>query len=199
MSAGVGADVAVMARVRVVNANWIGELRRAVKLTRRDRSGQAIISFADGQLRTSFGGIEFEIPAEGRWPGEARISADWLRTLAKVPPGNDPLEFSVSRDRMQIAGSSVPCTWQRAGNAKIVLPMGAQLLEILQLPLQHTAAELEASGLAAAVAKAESELLLRMRRALCELAPLGVSREDLDSLVRSHISRISATRPESTS
>lgn len=187
MSASGSADVAVMACVRVANAAWVEELRRAVKLTRRDRNGQAILTLVDGKLRTRLGGIEFEVSCDGRWPGEAKVSVEWLRTLARVPPVADPLEISVSLGRMRIASSTVPCEWQRAGNASIVVPIGAQLLEILQLPLRHSPAALEASGLSGAVKKAERELAFRLNRALTELAPLGVSKNELAELVCGHI------------
>jgi hypothetical protein len=179
--------VAVMATLQVPCAQWVKELQRTAKTIRLDRAGEAVLTLADGHLRLAVGGVEFGVPAEGRWPGEARVSSKWLQTLARVPPTQNPLVFRVCSGRLSIAGSSMPCEWQRADSAQVILPIGAQLLDLLRLEKRHSSAALAASGLQPAMASARRDLSTRLKRALAQLAPLGVTAAELEALVQQHI------------
>lgn len=177
------ADDPVLARLEVPRVVLLEELMRMGKVLGRSRSGEALLMYDVGRLQIRIGGAECAIPASGHWPGEARVSALWLRAFVKVPPAQDPVVFQVQGGRMRISTSTIPCRWQVPGAATIEAPLGNDLLALLRLSLEHSDAELEKSGLGRSVADARAELDRRIKAAARQLAPLGVSESDVRVLV----------------
>jgi len=173
----------VPTRLEVARADFVEELTRLGKVLGRRDSADALLRYEDGRLRISIGGAEVGVAAQGHWQGEARVSAKWIRTLAKVPPAMDPLVVQVQNGRMRIGGSSNVCAWQVPGAAVVEVPLAMGLRERLQLVAQYSDADLAKSGLSPMVADARVELDKRIASAARQLAPLGVTAADLRVLV----------------
>ncbi|WP_460728905.1 hypothetical protein [Lysobacter rhizosphaerae] len=170
-------------RLEVPLADFVEGLRRTLKVIGRRNAGDALVSYADGQLCIRLGGAEMKVPALGHWPGEARVDSIWLRTFARVPPLQNPLIVQVEEGRLRIARSSVPCHWQRPGEARVEAPLGLEPRALIRLAHAHSHEELEKSGIAAAVVGARKELDKRIDAAAKQLAPFGVSPADVRLLV----------------
>ncbi len=84
------AEVTALARLEVPRDELLLELRRTVKVLGRKASGRALLRFHDGELSLRIGGAEFSVTAQGRWPGEAHVTALWIRMFAKLPPAPSP-------------------------------------------------------------------------------------------------------------
>lgn len=185
------AGVTSMARLEVERAVLVEELKRMAKVLGRGPGGEAVLMYRDEKFLMRIGGAEFAIPAKGRWPGEARVASSWIRALTKFPPVQDPVIIQVRGGRLQLAGSSFPCRWQAPGAARIEVPLGMGLLELVRLGFAHPVEELEKSGIASAVAEARAELDKRIKAAARQLAPLGVTATDLRLLVTGKFSAVS--------
>ena len=172
-----------MARLEVGRAVLVEELKRMAKVLGRSRSGEAVLMYRDEHLLMRLGGAQFAIAAKGRWPGEARVASSWIRAMTKVPPVQDPVIIQVRGGRLHMGGSSIPCRWQAPGAARIEVPLGMELLELIRIGLAHSDDELQKSGVAQAVAKARADLEKRIKAAVRQLAPMGVTASDLRLLV----------------
>ena len=173
----------VPTRLEVAKADFVEELTRLGKVLGRRDCADAVLRFEDGRLRISIGGAEVGIAAQGDWQGEARVSAAWIRILAKVPPAMDPVVVQVAGGRMRIGSSSNVCAWQVPGAAVIEVPLAMGLRERLQLVARYSDADLVKSGLAPMVADARAELEKRIASATRQLGPLGITAADLRVLV----------------
>jgi hypothetical protein len=164
-------------------AEFVTELKRAVKVLGRRNAGDALFSYADDHLRIRLGGAEWQLPAKGHWRGEARVGSSLLRPFAKVPPAQDPLVIQVYQGRLRIAGSSAPCHWQREGEAMVEVALGMELIDLLRLAHAHPQRALEKSGVASSIDSARRELDKRIDAASRHLAPFGVTPADVRLLV----------------
>jgi hypothetical protein len=173
----------VMARLEVARAGFIEELKRLKRVVTRKQPGQVVLSYADGYLTLAVGGGEIQLPATGRWPGEARASGAWMSALARVPPVADPVIFQVKGGRLHVATLSMECQWQRKESASLELPLNATWIDTLRLALQNDETTLERSGLAGRVANARQAASACIDNAMKHLAALGVERSELEALV----------------
>lgn len=176
-------DIAVMARLEVPRTQFVEELKRVKRVLKRKNPGQAILSFADGHLVLTLGGAQIQLPATGRWPGEARASASWLIPLATVPPVQDPVIFQVKNGRLYVATLSVECQWQRHDSAVLELPLNATLVDTLRLALEHDGMTVDRSGLTGPMLDARRAAAACIDGAMEHLAALGVDRKALEALV----------------
>lgn len=170
-------------RLEVPRGVFVEELRRMFKILGRRKAGEALLVQDVDRLLIRIGGAECALPAEGRWSGEARAASGLLRTIARVPPDQDPLVIAVRDGRLWIANSSTPCRWQPVGTATIEVPLNLNLREKLRLAYAHPPEALEQSGLASLVDDARAEVDKRIQAAAGHLAPLGVTATDLRLLV----------------
>src|SRR5690606_3494285 len=102
-------------RLQVPRGVFVEELRRMFKILGRRKAGEALLVQDVDRLLIRIGGAECALPAEGIWSGEARAASGLLRTIARVPPNQDPLVIAVRDGRLWIANSSTPCRWQPVG------------------------------------------------------------------------------------
>jgi hypothetical protein len=178
-------------------APFVAGVREAFRAVRAAQSSESVVRFSGGELRVSCGGREFSTPASGRWPGEARVSASLWVALAKVPPTQDPLSISVRAGRLHVGPSSAPCRWQKDGLARVEVPLGASLLDILRLGAQHDPDTLRQSGVDRVVTQARADADRRLKDAARTLAPLGISLPQLAVLLGMRVrAGLSPTRHE---
>ena len=179
----IGPAVTPTARLEIARAVFVEEVTRMSKVLGRSRSGDALLMFRDGALQIRMPGAETTMPAQGRWPGEARVAASWVRALGKVPPTQDPIVIQVYGGRLHIAGSSNTCRWQAAGKGTVEVTLGMSLLDLVKLDLAHSDEVLEASGLTPAIVEARQKIDKRIKAAARQLSTLGISETDLRLLI----------------
>jgi len=154
-------------------------LRLLRKLCRPKRGEEAVLSFDGACLHIDCAGMTLTPAAEGKWPRQIRIPADFLMVLARVPPSGDPVRFSVKDGRLHVGSCSVACKIQPAWAKSIDLPMNASLAQILALQFTHTAEEIETAGYSKLVSDAKSVAEARIAKAAEHLKDLMVEPEEL--------------------
>jgi len=149
------------------------------KLCKPKRGEEAILSFDGACLHIECGGMTVAPGAQGNWPGQVRIPADFLQVLAKYPPSGDPVQFSVKDDRLHVGSSSIKCTIQSAWSKSIELPMNATFAQILALQFTHTPEEIEAAGYSKMVNQAKSSADVRIAKAATHLKDFLIEPQEL--------------------
>lgn len=183
LTADPGATVLGFAHLDLPLVPFVAGVREAFRLLRVSQQGEAVVRFSGGKLHVSCGGAQFSTPATGRWPGEARVSASLWVALAKVPPTQDPLSMTVRDGRLRVGTSSAPCRWQKEGLARVEVPVGATLLDILRLGAQHDPETLRQSGVAQTVAQARADADRKLAQAARTLTPLGIGLVQLHAML----------------
>lgn len=164
-------------------------LRLLRKLCRPKHGEEAVLSFDGGCLHIDCGGMAVTPMANGKWPGQIRIPAQFVMMLAKFPPPGDPVQFSVKDGRLHVGSSSVACKIQPARAKSIELPMNASLLQILALQFTHTAEEIETAGYSKLLSDAKSVAESRIAKASEHLKGLMVEPEELREFVYATLRR----------
>lgn len=174
------------AHLEVDRATLVDALKRFAKATRFKGDMEAVLSFEDGWLEFRIGGEAASVAAEGRWHGEARVSAALLRSLSTQPAsaGAQPqVQIRVVGDRIIAAGHSVRCAWQPAGAATIEIKTGSTLLEVLLATMHASDLEIERSGISSKVTEARRQKLALVKRAAAVLKPLGIGESQVAEFV----------------
>lgn len=168
-------------------------LLKALQVLKKSATPQkdekALLGFADGMLIINVTGMRASIAAEGEWPGEARVDAAMLLRMSRAVPPGDPVIISIADGTLAINTFHIACAWQDAGWRVPFLPRNPTLLDLLRLPYDAFPQEIEASGLGEAVQNAVKERNKRINQALAILSPLGVTLEDLLSIIENCIVR----------
>lgn len=185
------------ARLDLPLAPFVAGVREAFRAVRAAQSSESVVRFSGGELHVSCAGREFSTPASGRWPGEARVSASLWVALAKVPPTQDPLSIAVLDGRLRVGSSSTPCRWQKDGLARVDVPLGATLLDILRLGVRHDPDMLRQSGVDRVITQARADADRRLKEAARMLSPLGISLPQLTVLLNMRVrAGLSPKKPE---
>lgn len=163
------------------------DLARALKVLRKfikpKQREEAVLSFENGLLSIELVGAGAKVPAEGEWPGQARIASGAVLGFARALPKDDPLPLRVDEGRFYLAGLSVPCSWQDSERKKIQLILDPPIHVILGLRMRYSDEEITQSGLMKTVQQAEERRDGLVKQASKLLEPLGVTPTDLQPLV----------------
>lgn len=172
-------------------------LRTLRKFVRAAQGGEAILSFENGLLSIEFGDVAAQAPAEGNWPGKARVPGLALLQLESSLPADDPVTFQGGPERVSAGKWSTPCHWdeaiQQPNRPLIELPPNPPLTMILGLPHRYSDQEIARSGLDLMVRMAEQRRDTLIAQASALLQPLGVDLGDLRRVVEECVRRKSET------
>jgi len=159
------------------------------KLCRPKRGEEAVLSFDGACLHIDCAGMTVAPAADGIWPSQIRIPADFLMALARIPPSGDPVRFSVKDGRLHVGSCSIACILQAAWTKSIELPMTPSLAQIVALQFTHTAEEIATAGYSKLVDDAESAAESRIAKAAKQLEDLMVEPEELRKFAYATIRR----------
>lgn len=187
-AATVGGEPAVHV-VTVARAELQRALRLLIKFYKAKDQGEAILTFAEGELHIELVGSGVSVPANGRWDGEVRVPGMFMVAMAKALPPENPMPIFVEAGRLHMGRQSAPCIVQRAAQKRIELAINAPLADILRVRLSCSDAEIERSGLSRLVRDAEHQRDAMIERAAEQLRKLEVRREDLRHLVDESLRR----------
>lgn len=157
-------------------------LRRKIRPTEK-----AILAF-DGRF-CSIEALDTVIVANatGVWPGIARFSASVIVALVKFPPANDPFIVSLDGDRLKLGSLNIGCEWQPVSHTLSKLPAAPDWVQALSLKYRATRGQILSEGLEEEIAQAERKLAMLITRITKSLSPLGVSENDIRSLVENRL------------
>lgn len=183
----------IVSRLQVARADLLEGLRTLVRTTEPADAGQAILSFTDGQLEIAIGGGAVTVDASGRWPGECRVPGGWVLALHAQPPAADPVTLTVEGGRLHVGPTSVGCHWQEAGAAQVVIPIGAELRDLLAIALDYDDQILEASGILKQIRDARERRRQVVANAMEAFAPLHIPTAAIESFIDNHVRRRNPT------
>jgi len=131
-----------MAKLLIPRDDLLKLSRILLKANRPKRGEQAILSYDGACLHIELGGATVAIPASGSWPGQARVLGAFIRSIARLPPEEDPIAFTDKNANLTIGRTSVKCAWQAPWTANIEMPINATLVDYLALRHHHTNGEI---------------------------------------------------------
>ncbi|MGC2519347.1 MAG: hypothetical protein WA373_09625 [Burkholderiales bacterium] len=158
----------------------LGRFKTRKKVRVRER---AMLGFDGSFLSIEAIGLVAAMHAEGQWPGVAVIPAEYITTLARVPPKLDPVVLTCDGARVKIETISFPCTWQPVSNILLEMDGAPEWVQALLLKYRRTRGEILANKLQPKIDDAERQLEKLLRRTAKHLAPLGVTIDDLRKLI----------------
>lgn len=153
----------------------------------KQHPGQAIVSWADGDLYISLPGMEVGFPVSGTWPASVRVPAYFIIWHAQKVPRGDQIEIGVQNGRFSINGARVKCEAQVPDSIPIELPMEPSLKQLSGVHLNYDAASIDSAGLTRIVDDAWQKTLKRVKKAAKNLEPLGVTESNLLEFVKKQI------------
>jgi hypothetical protein len=175
--------------VFVEGADFLETLRTFKGLRRSQHQEDALIFMEGGELVITLAGAAASMPVVGNWVGEVRVAAGFFVTLALKPPTGNRLRLFVRDDRFHINKLSVACTTQNAWRSELSLPLNADLLTLLKLPLSFPPDRIERAGLAVRVAAAKDEAKRLLSQAEKVLKPLQITEAELMQILTSRLER----------
>ena len=161
---------------------------QAFRVPRKLRSGvRAVLGFDGSYLTVEAFDQMFVARATGVWPGNARVSATLIAVLKQAPPAGDPLLVRCDGERVSIGSMRVDCAWQPVSAALTSAPAASDWIAALGLSYSTARGRIVTGGSAKEVRDAERKLSQLIARVAKALAPLGVSAEDVRSLVETRL------------
>ena len=142
-------------------------------------SGQpAVFTHNQGRLRIDLGGCSFTADADGYWEGQAAVPVRFIQSLL-APTGKKPFTISCDGAYVRFGYFRVQCKWGQVIHPRIVVPLGASLMDILLVRERHSQDEIRHAGLEMVVVDAETQAKKMTEQAAKILKPLGITHEDL--------------------
>ena len=152
-----------------------------------------VIQGQPGLLILQVGGSKVEINGDGLLVGQARLSGKLVHRLRLVIPDTDEIVISRRPEFLSIGQSRFSCIWEDPEVRNIRIPINASLGHVLGIWQRYTDEEIDKSGLRLKFESANREREQGINKALNSLAPLGVTHEDLVTLVDEAIIRLNRT------
>jgi len=146
----------------------------------RDR---AILGFDGAYLTVEAFDQMFVARATGAWSGNARVSATFVAALKQAVPAVDPLVLRCDGERVSIGTMRIDCEWQPVSETLTRAPAVRDWVATLALRYTMPRGRIVTQGLAKEVADAEHKLSQLVVRVAKSLGPLGVTTQDVRSLV----------------
>jgi hypothetical protein len=174
----------------VDRSELIPVLKSIGKIVKRSETGEAVLYREDDMLKIALPGVEVGVAAEGHWPGRARIPAQFLLVLARVPPDGDPVHFRVEKGRLRINSSATACVWKEDTDSPIELPLNPPFTMLLSVAYHYTPDDILRAGLQDNVASAEQRRDTLIGQALAILSEFGVTHAELRTLVDEKMRRM---------
>lgn len=144
---------------------------------------ELIIYTQPGSLCLQIGGASADIPCEGGFSAQCRISGKLARNIRKFLPEAPITVIAQTTDSIWFGNWKLSCEWETKPLRSIKIPVNASLGHILGIWQRYSDSEIEKSGLKHVFQKANEERLKRINQALIYLKALGVTNEDLTILV----------------
>lgn len=175
---------ALMARAEVDRDQFFTGLRLLRKHVKPRGSINAVLSRQGADLVVAVGGGEIRAAMNGRWEGEARVNGRLLVEAVKHLSSALPFALRVEAGRLVFPGFSLPCEWESNSSPRVLVPVGASLVDLLIAGARHSDADLERAGYLDAIRDARKREQMLVRQAARILESLSVTEEDLEGLVR---------------
>jgi hypothetical protein len=158
--------------------------------TRSKHPPELVIIGQRGLVILKAGGASFAILGKGCIFGQARLSGKMIEALRQTIP--DEPHIIIGQDAGQISFGTFRfgCTWEIFDKQPMQIPINASLGQVLGIWQRYTDEEIDKSGYRPQFEAADRERLERITKALELLMPMGITREDLETIVDEAIVRL---------
>jgi hypothetical protein len=128
--------------------------------------------------------------AHGTWPGLAFVRSNAIVAMALAPPDGEPVRVSCDGKRLRFGSFSVVCAWQPISITLLSLPGAPDWLEALSREYRAPRSQpCTDGGTDLRVIKSEQQLARLVSRAAKTLAALGITEQDIRSLIESRLAQ----------
>jgi hypothetical protein len=128
--------------------------------------------------------------ARGTWPGVAYVRSNAILAIALAPPDGEPVRVSCDGKRLRTGSFSVVCAWQPVSMTLLSLPGVPDWLEALSREYRSGRTQACVQGRTdRRVVKSEQQLASLISNAAKSLAALGITEQDVRSLIESRLAR----------
>lgn len=148
----------------------------------------ALLFMDEAQLAISLPGLITRFPASGTWPERVRVGAAFIGLATTTPPG-DPVVLVAGDGWLKVNDFCVACIEHSVASERIDVPLAADLLTMLRLRHRHADEAIEQSGLKRIFDDASEQYAEKMNEAAKILAPLGITRADLEAAFQRVLNR----------
>jgi len=167
----------------------LAEFRHATEIftPKRRKLGPALLAFEGGFLSIESGEATAIMHAKGEWHGRAKFSPQSLRAIATIPPNQDPLTISYADGHLLIGNMTIACEWHTVGKALIQNLENPSLFDLLVMERTLPRSELKGTERGHRILNAVEQADARIRKAMTQLAELGVSETEIRDLIEAKI------------
>lgn len=169
------------------------QLREGLRLLRRHvkpkKTSITVLSREGEDLVVRLGGGEVRAALSGRWEGEARVKGLTILEAGRLSVDRDVVTIRVESGRLVFDGLSIPCDWETNSAPRVLIPIGASLVDVLKAGVEYSDEDLERNGVLDAVRDARKKRMRLIRAAAKTLGPLKVSESEIAVLVDQHLAR----------
>lgn len=168
----------------------LSALRTLEIATRGKYSPELVISGERDLVTLMAGGSKCTISGKGFLFGQTRLPGKMVITLRQTLPVGREIVIGQEPDKIKFGSLSFLCTWETFDKGTIQIPINASLGQILGIFQHYTDEEIDKSGYRPKLEAANQERRNRIAKALSILTPLGVTQEDLETLVDEALIRL---------
>lgn len=128
--------------------------------------------------------------AQGTWPGLAYVRANVIIAMALAPPTGEPVRIWCDGKRVRFGSFVVMCAWQPISATLLSLPAAPDWIEALSREYRTGRGQTVVDGAKVGrLVKSEQQLARLVSRAAKPLAALGVTEEDIRSLIERRLAQ----------
>lgn len=169
--------------VKVNRINLVHALHPLEVAAKGKNPPQLIIYSQSGSLYLQIGGAFAHVPCEGNLSAQGRISGKLARNIRQFLPQEPIITITQQPEAICFGNWKISCEWETQLERIIKIPINASIGHILGIWQRYSDEEIEKSGLLHVFQKADEERQKRIEQALNLLKPLGVTHEDITTLV----------------
>ncbi|MDB5924204.1 MAG: hypothetical protein JWN13_3140 [Betaproteobacteria bacterium] len=153
-------------------------------------SQKAVISFDGRFFSIKAANRVIVAHANGTWPGVAYVRSNAIVAMALAPPEGEPVKISCDGKRLRFGSFTVMCAWQPVSVTLLSLPGAPDWLEALSREYRACRAQNCLDGSSdPRVVKSEQQLARLVSRAAKPLAALGITENDIRSLIEKRLAQ----------
>ncbi len=153
---------------------------------KRLKMGTVLLAYENGFLSIESGEVTAVMHATGEWHGRAIFSPGIMRSLAMVPPAQNPIVITYAEDHLMLGSMKVTCLWNSVSESFIHELQNPDILDLLAMEL-IPGAEMRGTSLGGKIRNARQRFERRIKNAAAQLVELEVTEAELRNLVEARI------------
>ena len=175
--------------LRVRRQEFATALKLATVGVTRTNGGVLRFSLSDGQMTLTGPGAATSIPPNGSWPAAVLADAAMLKRLSTKLPRQDPIILRASEGKLRIGSAGIDAQIADLAPPAVLLSIGRGPAEVVVAIARLGRPAVVASVGQKEVERANQALQASIADSVRQLEPYGVTRAEVQQLVRSAVER----------